>query len=108
MEALDFVPLLVAIALVKKLLDVVRYALADDWRNVATQVIAWVAGVAVIMLFAASDWAAGFQVGSLALANMNLASQVLAGFALASTASLAVDAIKAIDNSQSAAVPDKP
>ncbi len=102
---MDFVPLLVMLATVKKLVDFVRYAKAGDVNGIITQLVAWVAGFALAALVANTPWAAGLDFGGVTLAKMNIAAQLLVGLALGSSASFGTDLIKATDNSQSAAVP---
>lgn len=86
-----FVPILVLLATVKKIVDFVRYAKAGDYNGIITQLIAWIGGALVVMLGAHTAWADGIVFGDVSLAHMGLASQVLAGIALGSTASLAND-----------------
>ncbi|MDP8971159.1 MAG: hypothetical protein M3N52_11835 [Actinomycetota bacterium] len=90
---MDFVPVLVLLATVAKAVDFVRYAKAGDYNGITTQLIAWAAGIAIVALAAHTAWADGIVFGDVALADMNLASQILAGIALGSTASLAHDAV---------------
>lgn len=90
---MDFVPILVLGATVKKIVDFTRYAHAGDYNGIISQVIAWVAGVLVVMLAAHTAWSAGIAFGDLALARMGTYSQILAGIALGSSASLAHDAV---------------
>lgn len=102
---MEFVPIVVMLALIKKLVDVVRYATGRDWNAVVTQVLVWFAGVVVVTVFAASDWAGSIALGDLQLENMNLASLVLAGLTVGSAASVGQDVIKAVDNGQTEAKP---
>lgn len=97
---MEFVPMLVMLATAKKLVDVGRFASGRDWNGVATQVFAWVGGTLVVVAFAASDWASQIQFGDLALANMGVVSQILAGLTVGSAASLGQDFLKAVDNGQ--------
>lgn len=90
---MEFVPILVLLATVKKVVDFVRQARDRDYVGIVTQLVAWAAGFAVIALAAHTTWADGIMIGDLPLARMGLASQLLAGIALGSTASLAHDAI---------------
>lgn len=90
---MEFVPILVLFATVKKLVDFVRQARDGDYLGIVTQAVSWVAGFAVVALAAHTAWADGIVVGDLALSRMDLASQLLAGIAVGSTASLAHDAI---------------
>lgn len=102
---MDFAPLLAAIALIWKIVDLVKYARARDAESVITQVAVWAAGIGVVLLLAETDYAAGIVIGDIALANLNGASLVLLGLSMASSASVLVDVKKAVDNTDSAAVP---
>lgn len=90
---MDFVPILVLLATVKKCVDFVRYANARDYNGIITQLIAWLAGFGVVALAAHTAWADSIVFGDLRLASMSLAAQLLAGIALGSSASLAHDAV---------------
>lgn len=102
---MEFVPLLVILATVKKIVDLARYVKAGDANGIVTQLLAWVAGSAVIALAAHTPWAAGLEFGGVALATLNIPAQIFVGIAVGSAGSLATDALKAADNSQSAALP---
>lgn len=88
---MEFVPILVLGATVKKLVDFVRFARAGEFESIAIQLIAWAGGIGVTMLAAHTAWADGIVIGDQALAGMSAASQILAGIALGSAASLAHD-----------------
>ncbi len=90
---MDFVPVLVLLATVKKVVDFVAFVRDRNFQPVVTQILAWAAGVALVALAAHTSWADGIVWGDIALARMGFASQVLAGIALGSTASLAHDAV---------------
>lgn len=106
-----FVPLLVLLATGAKIVDFVRYARAGDVNGIITQVLAWVTGFGLIALAAHTPWATapaaagGLAFGGVTLGHIGLAGQVLVGLALGSSFSLTKDAIKAVDGTQSAAVP---
>lgn len=102
---MEFVPIVVMLALVKKVVDVVRYASGRDWNGVVTQLLVWAGGVLVVVVFAQSDWAGSVAFGDLHLAQMNVASLVLAGITVGSAASVGQDVIKAVDNGQTEAKP---
>lgn len=103
---MEFVPLLVLSALIKKIVDTVKYGAAGDVNAVATQIVVWIAGVLVMFAAAASDLGAQLTVNGHSLGDLNNWSVVLVGVNLASTASVGWDVIKAVDNSNSAAVPN--
>ena len=102
---MDFVPLLAAVALIWKIVDFVKYVRARDVDSIVTQLGVWLAGVAVLFLLAATDFASGVVVADSPLSQLNWASLVLVGLSVGSSASVLVDAKKALDNSDSAAVP---
>jgi hypothetical protein len=89
----DFVPILVLLATVKKCVDFVRYANAGDLNGILTQIVAWLAGFAVVALAAHTPWARGIVFADISLAHLNLSAQLLAGIAVGSSASLAHDAV---------------
>ncbi len=97
--------MLVALATVKKIVDFVRYAKARDVNGAVTQLVAWLAGFGVVALLAHTPWAAGLVFGEVPLTALGIPGQILVGIALGSAGSIATDAIKAADNTQSAAVP---
>lgn len=102
---MDFAPLLAAIALTWKIVDFVKYLRARNVDAVATQAGVWFAGVAVMLLLAATDFAEGITIGNLALGDLNRASLILLGLSIGSSASVLVDAKRAVDNTDSAVVP---
>ncbi len=102
---MEFVPAAAMVALVLKIIDFLRYARAGDINGVLTQLCTWVAGVCSILLVAQTAWADGIEVGDVALSKLGFWSLFFAGLTLASTASLAKDALKAIDNSNSSKIP---
>lgn len=102
---MDFAPLLAAIALIWKIVDTVKYLRAGNRDAVFTQLGVWFAGVGVVLLLAATDFANGIEVAEFSMDKLNIASLILLGLTIGSSASVAVDLKKAIDNSDSAAVP---
>lgn len=102
---MEFAPLLAAVALIWKIVDVVQYLRAGNRDNALTQVGVWLAGIIVIVLLSASDFANGIDVAGFTLGNLNVASLILLGMSMGSTASIGVDIKKAIDNTDSAAIP---
>lgn len=102
---MDFVPLLFMSALVKKAVDLLKYATAGDWNGILTQVVAWAAGVGVIFLVGNSNFGDQVNINGVALSALNQWAWVLAGMAVASGAGFGVDTLKALDNTDSAAMP---
>lgn len=102
---MDFVPAVAMLALVLKVIDFLRYATNRDANGVITQLITWCAGIVALTLVAHTTWAGGIMVGGVALAKLGFWSQFFAGLTVSSGASLAKDALKAVDNHNSAAIP---
>lgn len=102
---MEFVPAVAMLALILKVIDFLRYAKAGDLNGVLTQLITWVAGVLVLLLVAQTNWADGITIGDTVLSKLGFWSVVFAGLSLASTASLAKDTLKSVDNSNSSAIP---
>lgn len=94
-----------AVGLVKSGVDLIKYLRAKDANGVITQLAVWLFGIGVVMLVRASDFAAQWDVGGIALSDAKLGTCILAGFGLGAVAMLANDGIKAIDGSQSARKP---
>lgn len=103
---MELVPLLVLSALVKKIVDTVKYSLSGDVNAVVTQLTAWAAGIAVAFVAAHSDFAATLAVNGGVLDQLNNWSLAIVGINLASVAGVGWDTIKAVDNSNSAATPN--
>jgi hypothetical protein len=104
-SGMEFVPLLVIAALVKKALDTLKFLTNQDWNAVLTQVVAWAVGVAAVFAVAHSDFGSDLVVAGHALAGLNGWSLSLVGAQIASAASLAWDTLKAVDNHNTAATP---
>lgn len=103
---MEFVPVLVAGFVAKKLIDFLAYLRVGNWSAAFTQFSVWLAGSLVAFLFRFSDFASAFHVGDTSLASLNAVSVLLVGLVIGSTASVvAHDVPKALDNSQSAAIP---
>lgn len=88
-----------------KLIDFSRYARAKDLNGVVTQLAAWGAGILVLFLVAQTNWAPTIIIGDTALNKLGIWSLVFAGMSAASVASVAKDTLKAVDNTNSAAMP---
>jgi len=93
-------------ALVWKFISVIKMITGRDLMGVVTQALTWAAGVIAVMLAAQADVSASLAVfGDQVLGSLDGWSQVLAGIALASSASVAYDYKKAVDNTDSASEP---
>jgi hypothetical protein len=96
-----------ALALVKAIIDFLKYLRARDTNGWLTQLTVWVAGVAVVLLIRYSDFASSFTLGvGVSLYGAAWGTTILAGLGLGSAAALVNDVKKAIDSSDSAAKPD--
>lgn len=102
---MEFVGVGALVALVLAAVNFAKFVMAREVRPAVWQAVAWLAGVAATMLAARTDFAESFVFGDFTLKGLNGASQVFLGLMVASTASVIVQAIKAVDNSQSAKVP---
>ncbi len=102
---MEFVPIVVILATVGKIVDFARFARDRDVNAIAIQLLAWAAGFGVVALAAHTPWAAGLDFGGYALGRLDLAAQLLVGISIGSGMSVVADFKKAVDNTQSAAVP---
>ncbi|HEX9994480.1 MAG TPA: hypothetical protein VGB14_16240 [Acidimicrobiales bacterium] len=92
--------LAVAAPIVKKAVDLIRMVAGRDWTGVVTQAVAWTGSTVVVWLVAASDFA-----DQLGVDISGVASVVLIGLTVGSSASLFNDFLVARDNTQTAALP---
>lgn len=102
---MEFAPLAFLGALVYKFVDFLKYIKVSDWNAAGTQLIAWVAGIVAISLFAHSDFAGGINLGGLSLKSLNFVSQVIIGMSATSLFSAFYDLKSSIDGSDSAKTP---
>jgi hypothetical protein len=102
----DFLPMAAMLSLVIAVINFLKYIRAKDTNGWVTQLIVWVAGVAVVLLTAQTDFADGIPVGDQNLAVLNAWSLILVGLSIASAGSFAVEIKKAIDNGDSAVKPN--
>lgn len=103
---MEFVPLLVMVALVKKAVDFIKYVTSGDLNAIITQLVAWAVGIALAFIAANSDWADTIMINGEPLNSFNNWSLVFVGLNVASLAGFGWDTLKAIDGSNSAAVPN--
>lgn len=101
----EFIPAVAMAALIKKFIDFAKYITNKDVNGAVTQLVVWAAGVVAVCLFAQTDWADTIAFAGQALSKLNFASQLAIGLGLGSVAGVATDAIKARDNTDSAAMP---
>ena len=90
---MEFVPFIAMLALVKKVIDFLKYVTNKDKNGVITTLAAWLGGVVVILLFAASDFASGINIGDTTLGALNVASLVIVGMSIGASAGVAADVI---------------
>lgn len=102
---MEFVPIVAMTALIVKLIDFLRYAVARDRNGVATQITAWAGGVIVFLLVAQTAWADGIPIGSRPLSRLSVWSLVFAGMTLGSMGSVIKDTLKSVDNHNSSVIP---
>jgi hypothetical protein len=102
---MEFLPVVAMAALILKLIDFLRYCRAADVNGITTQLAAWIAGVLVVLLVAQTDWADGISIGDMSLGTLGFWSLVFYGLSAGSTASFVKDTLKAVDNSNTAAIP---
>lgn len=102
---MEFLPVVAMAALTLKVIDFLRYLRAADINGITTQLASWIAGVIVVLLVAQTDWADGISIGDMNLHTLGFWSLVFYGLSAGSTASFVKDSLKAVDNSNSAAIP---
>lgn len=102
---MEFIPVVAMAALTLKVIDFLRYCRAADVNGVTTQLASWIAGIVVVLLVAQTDWASGIAIGDMNLGTLGFWSLVFYGLSAGSAASFAKDALKAVDNTNSAAIP---
>lgn len=101
---MEFVPTLALATLVWKFIDFLKAVANRNVNAAATQAIAWVSGVGAVLLFAQTQFAAAVEIGDYKLGDLSTWSLVVIGLLVSSLASAAVDAKKALDGTDSAAV----
>jgi len=102
---MEIVLLTALTALGWKIIDLLKFLRAGDVNAAVTQVVTWAAGVGVVFLGSATDWAETFAVNGITLESLNGASKVLVGASLLSLGSVGFDFKKALDGSDSARTP---
>ena len=93
------------LALVKSVVDLVKYVRAKDTNGYVTQAAVWLAGIGTTFLVAASDFGNSIDVTGIPLGTASGATVVLAGLGLGSAAMLANEVKSAIDSSDTAVKP---
>ena len=103
---MEFVPIVALGTLVYMFVIVLKNLSAQQWRPVATQVIAWLAGIGGIFLMARTQFAGGISIGDLTLDRLDFWSKVFVGLLATSLLSSLHEVKKAIDRTDTAVVPD--
>lgn len=111
--AADTAPLLVvgglvgALALTAKLIDTLKLVtnLPATRSSLLTQLGVFLVGIGVVFLFGASQFGARWQVEGISVSDMNAASKIIVGLAVAALASVGKDFVKARDTYDTAAMP---
>lgn len=78
---------------------------SKNWSSAITQLVAWAAGVFVVVLAAKTDYAAGVTFGDRTLDTLNGPSVIFLGLIASSILGTVTEIKKAIDTSDSAAQP---
>lgn len=102
---MEFVPIAVAGLMINTAMAALKAIRAKLYGDALTIFVAFLVGVGVAWLLSMSDFAAAVKVGTQSLADMNAASLVFVGFAMASVGRFAYQATKAVDQNQSAVEP---
>lgn len=92
-------------ALAKKLVDFVRQLRGKDSSAIATQLLAWVSGIAVVFLAANVDFAGAIEFANMSIDDMGMFTQTMLGILVGSVGSVVKDGLKAVDNTQTEATP---
>lgn len=101
----DFSVMAVAAFMLMFVMAFLKTVRAKLYWDAGTMLVVLGVGVGLAFLIGASDFGSSVKIGDKTLADVNGASLVLAGFAIASLARFAFQATKAVDNAQSAAEP---
>lgn len=102
---MEFIPLVQMAVLVFALINFLKFIREGNTNGWFTQLVVWVAGVLVVMLVAQTDFAEGIVIGDMSLASMNTWSLIFVGLTIASLATFGTEVKKALDGSDSAAMP---
>jgi hypothetical protein len=103
---MEFVPILALGTLVFTFVIFLKNLTAQQWRSAITQAIAWVAGIAGVLIMAATQFAGGISIGNVAMDKLDFWSKVFVGLLAASLLSTLNEFKKAIDRTDTAVVPD--
>lgn len=93
------------LALVKALVDFLKFVRAGNINGWLTLLVVWLGGVGVTILYSFSDFADQFEVLGVTLGTASLATLILFGLGLGSSAVVVNEFKTAIDSSDSATKP---
>jgi hypothetical protein len=96
---------LLLLSLVYAFIAFVRQAAGGEYRSAVLQILVWGAGFGAVYLFAASQFGKLVSVNGLTFGAMSFSTKLLLGFLVASPASVLRDALTAVDNTTSVALP---
>lgn len=102
MEAISLISL---VALMKKVVDTLKFITNKNASAFVTQLCAWAIGVGIVWLSTLADITERISIFGTTFNNMNFGSIVLGGMIFASTASVIYDYQAARDNTDSAVTP---
>lgn len=102
---MEFVPAVAMIALILKVVDLLKGITNKDRNAVSTILATWIAAVVAVALYAQTTWAGALEFGGQTLDKMNWASVLALGLGLGASAGATFDFKKALDNSDSAKTP---
>lgn len=92
---MEFVPFLILIGVNKKLVDFAKECLPNSLRNKVIQIIAVAIAVALVLLFAASDFGGGIEVWQgRTLDGLDVWGQIIYGLAIGTGAGVLNDVIE--------------
>lgn len=103
---MDFVPILGMLTLIIAIINLITYVKNGDTNGVVTTLSVWVAGVVVVLLVGATDFADTIVVADRPLGDYNFWSLLFIGLTISAMAQFANEIKKAIDNSDSASKPE--
>jgi hypothetical protein len=100
---MEFIPLVQMAVLVFAIINFLKAVRNKDANGYLTQIIVWIAGVAVVFLAAQTDFAEGISIGDQTLTTLNVWSLLFIGLTISSLATFGTEVKKALDGSDSAA-----
>ncbi len=102
---METVGLVGLVAVIWKVVDFLKYLTSGDWNGAATQASVWASALVVSLLAREAEPFSGIGVVGSTFGDLGWPALVLFALGIGSTASGLVDVKKALDNTDSAAVP---